>query len=104
MKTVLTLSLATAITALTAMPASANLPLAQKNNCTGCHAVDRKLLGPGFREIAERYRNDHGAADRLARKIREGGAGAWGPTPMPPHQQLSSGDLTLIVSWIMAQQ
>ncbi len=74
------------------------------NACVACHALDRKLVGPGFREIAQRYQTDSTAPDKLARKIREGGAGAWGPTPMPPHQQLSSADLALIVAWVMRQK
>lgn len=74
------------------------------NACMACHALDRKLVGPGFREIALRYQGDNAAPEKLARKIREGGAGAWGPTPMPPHQQLSSADLALIVAWVMRQQ
>lgn len=74
------------------------------NACIACHAVDRKLVGPGFREIAQRYRGDAGAPEKLARKIREGGAGAWGQTPMPPHQQLGSADLALIVDWVMGQK
>lgn len=73
------------------------------NACIACHAVDRKLIGPGFREIAERYRSAPGAADLLARKIRDGGSGAWGATPMPPHPQLAAGDLGILVGWIMKQ-
>jgi sulfite dehydrogenase len=73
------------------------------NACIACHAVDRKLIGPGFREIAERYRSAPGAADLLARKIRDGGSGAWGATPMPPHPQLAAGDLSILVGWIMKQ-
>lgn len=78
--------------------------LLSANGCMACHAVERKLVGPGFREIAERYRNDGGAVDRLARKIREGGSGAWGLTPMPPHPQLGTSDLALIAGWVMEQQ
>lgn len=78
--------------------------LLSANGCIACHAVDRRLVGPGFREIAQRYRNDSGAVDRLARKIREGGSGAWGPTPMPPHPQLDNATLALIAGWVMEQQ
>lgn len=74
------------------------------NACTACHALDRKVIGPGFREIASRYQGDSTAPEKLARKIREGGAGVWGQIPMPPHQQLSGADLTLIVGWIMNQK
>lgn len=74
------------------------------NACMACHAIERKLVGPGFREIAQRYQGDSAAPDRLARKIREGGAGAWGAAPMPPHPQLGSADLALIVAWVMRQK
>lgn len=74
------------------------------NACMACHALDRKLVGPGFREIAQRYQGDNAAPEKLARKIREGGVGAWGAIPMPPHQQLGSADLALIVTWVMRQK
>lgn len=73
------------------------------NACIACHAVDRKLIGPGFREIAQRYQAQGGAPDQLAKKIRDGGSGVWGATPMPPHQHLGDADLRLMVSWIMQQ-
>lgn len=73
------------------------------NACTACHAVDKKLIGPGFREIAQRYRGDSGAAGKLARKIREGGSGAWGPTPMPPHQHLGEADVRAMADWVLQQ-
>lgn len=73
------------------------------NACIACHAVDRRLVGPGFREIAQRYRGDSAASELLARKIRDGGAGAWGQVPMPPHPQLTAADLGVMVSWIMKQ-
>lgn len=74
------------------------------NACMACHALDRRLVGPGFSEIARRYRGDAGAAALLERKIREGGSGAWGAVPMPPHPQLGGADLGLLVGWIMKQQ
>lgn len=97
--------------AVDSAPAAASAPvedpvqkLLTMNACVACHAVDRKLVGPGFREIAQRYQGDSGAPEKLARKIREGGAGVWGSTPMPPHQQLGSSDLALIVAWVMRQK
>lgn len=77
--------------------------LLSANACIACHAVDRKLIGPGFREIAQRYQGQGGAPDQLVKKIREGGSGVWGATPMPPHQHLRDADLRLMVSWIMQQ-
>jgi len=78
--------------------------LLSANACIACHAVDRKLIGPGFREIAQRYQGQSGAQDQLAKKIRDGGAGAWGATPMPPHRHLSDADLGLMVGWIISQK
>jgi cytochrome c551/c552 len=77
--------------------------LLTSNACIACHAVDRKLIGPAFREIAQRYKEQGGAQDQLAKKIREGGSGAWGAIPMPPHLHLQDADLKLMVSWIMRQ-
>lgn len=73
------------------------------NACTACHALDQKMVGPGFREIARRYRGDNSAAEKLARKIREGGSGAWGPTPMPPHPHLGEADVRALAGWVMQQ-
>jgi cytochrome c len=72
--------------------------------CVACHALDQPLVGPSFRSVAARYRGDAAAPARLAQKIRAGGAGAWGPTPMPPNAGLSDPDLKLMVDWILAQQ
>jgi cytochrome c len=67
-----------------------------KNTCTACHGVDKKIVGPGFNEIAKKY---PGKVDYLANKIKAGGAGVWGPIPMPP-QNLSDGDAKTIATWI----
>ncbi len=74
------------------------------NACIACHAIDRKLVGPGFREIAQRYQGQGNASEHLVKKIQEGGAGAWGSTPMPPHHHLADADLKVIVGWIMQQK
>lgn len=71
--------------------------------CTACHAIDKKLVGPSFREVATRYKDDSGAAARLLGKIKDGGAGAWGPVPMPPHPQIAADDLKRIVGWVLEQ-
>jgi cytochrome c len=76
--------------------------LAVRNACFGCHAVDRKVVGPGFAQIAERYKGDVGAEDKLIRKVQRGGAGVWGQLPMPSHPNLSDADTKLIVEWILA--
>src|SRR5688572_30018272 len=73
--------------------------LLSANACVACHDVKQKIVGPSFAEIAERYAGDASAANRLATKIKDGGAGAWGPVPMPPHPALTDADLQAIVSW-----
>lgn len=78
--------------------------LLNSNGCTACHAVDKPLVGPPFRSVAERYRGDSGAAARLAAKVRQGGAGAWGQVPMPPNAALSDADLKRMVDWVLAQK
>lgn len=74
------------------------------NACTSCHGLEQKIVGPSFREIGARYAKDAGAAQRLAAKIKAGGAGAWGAVPMPPHAGLSEADLTLLTNWILARK
>lgn len=78
--------------------------LLSANACIACHAVDRRLIGPGFREVAQRYQGQNDAPEQLAKKIREGGSGVWGPTPMPPHRHLADADLRVMVGWIMQQK
>ncbi len=72
--------------------------------CTGCHAVDRKLVGPSFREVANRFGSEAGGNERVARRIREGGAGDWGAIPMPPHPAINDAELRSLVTWVFAQR
>ena len=74
------------------------------NACVACHTLDKRVVGPSFREVAAKYAGDGEAPARLARKIREGGAGAWGNVPMPPNAAISDGDLGQIVAWILQQR
>lgn len=71
------------------------------NACMACHGIDDKIVGPSFREVAARYAGDGGAPARLAVKIKQGGAGAWGQVPMPPHPAISDAELNEIVAWIL---
>jgi len=73
------------------------------NACSGCHAVDQRVVGPSFKEIGARYAGDPGAAARLGAKIRGGGRGVWGPVPMPPNPGLSDADLDVIVGWVLGK-
>lgn len=76
--------------------------LARAKNCLGCHAVDRKIVGPAFKDVAARYADDSGAAARLAAKIRAGGAGAWGVLPMPANSQVSEAEAAQLAAWVLA--
>ena len=85
-------------------PALADQALAQSKNCMACHAVDKKLVGPGFKEIAKKYASDKSAADKLADKVIKGGSGAWGQVPMPANPQVSAAESKKLVAWILAQK
>ena len=95
------LSLALAGTAL-ALPVQASEELAKKNNCLACHAADKKLVGPSYKDIAAKYKSDKTAEAKLAEKIKKGGSGAWGQVPMPPNPNVSDADLKTLVKWILA--
>lgn len=84
-----------------ASPALANLALAQKHACTACHAVDKKVVGPAYAEVAKKYAGQKDAAKALAASIKAGGSGKWGPVPMPPQAQLNDADLAALATWIL---
>ena len=87
--------------ALLAGNASASAELAKAKNCTACHAVDKKLLGPAFKDIAAKYANDKEALAKLSKKVREGGAGVWGQVPMPANPQVTVDEAATLVKWIL---
>jgi cytochrome c551/c552 len=78
-------------------------PLLTKYNCQACHSVDKKLVGPSYKEVAAKYAGDASAPAKLAQKIKNGGSGAWGQIPMPPNN-LPDADLKTLVEWIVAQK
>jgi len=78
--------------------------LLNQNACLGCHAVDKQVVGPAFRDVALRYQSDAGAGPKLAQKIKHGGQGVWGQVPMPPNPGLSDTDAKLIVDWVLGQK
>ena len=96
------LSLIVAGTALAASPAFAQLDLAQKKNCLACHAVDKKVVGPAYKDVAAKYAGQQGAADKLAEKILKGGAGVWGPVPMPANTQVSAAEAKQLAQWVLS--
>ncbi|HEX3059945.1 MAG TPA: c-type cytochrome [Usitatibacter sp.] len=91
-----------AILAVAALPALANEELAKKNACTACHAVDKKIVGPAFKEVAAKYRSDKTAEARLVKKVKEGGVGVWGQVPMPPNSTVSDKDIQTLVKWVLS--
>ena len=72
------------------------------NGCMACHAIDQKVVGPGFAEVAARYKGKDGAA-AVAAHIRQGGAGKWGPVPMPPFSQLSEADAAALANYVLSR-
>ncbi len=74
----------------------------QKDGCGACHAVDKKVVGPAYQDVAAKYRGDTGALARLTQKVKAGGVGVWGPVPMPPNSWVADGDIQALVTWILA--
>jgi cytochrome c551/c552 len=72
--------------------------------CSGCHTLDKRVVGPSFREIAQRYAGDARAPAQLAGKVRKGGKGAWGQVPMPPAAAISDAELATLIGWVLAQK
>lgn len=105
MKSIVALFAAAAVAALTAnahaADAKAAEALAQQSGCLACHTVDKKLVGPSYKDIAAKYRTDKGAEANLFKKVKEGGKGAWGDIPMPPNAHVKDQDIKTIVKWIL---
>lgn len=104
MKRVLFAVALAAAAASPASPAFAQLELAQAKNCMTCHAVDKKLVGPAYKEVAAKYAGDKTAADKLAQKIMKGGSGVWGPVPMPANPQVSEAEAKKLAAWVLSQK
>ncbi len=83
-------------------PAMADLALATSKNCMACHAVDKKLVGPAYKEVAAKYAGQKDAVDKLAVKIVKGGSGVWGPVPMPANPQVSEAEAKKLAGWVMS--
>ncbi|MDD2700399.1 MAG: c-type cytochrome [Sideroxydans sp.] len=74
--------------------------VAKKNNCTACHKVDKKVVGPAWKDVAAKYKGDEAVWDKIAAKIKKGGSGAWGSMPMPANPKVSDADMAEIISFI----
>jgi cytochrome c len=83
-----------------AAPARADEALAKKHNCLACHQVDKKSVGPAYKDIAKKYKGQNVAA-QLEAKVKKGGQGVWGPVPMPPNAAVPDADIKKLVAWVL---
>ena len=93
-----------AITLSVEAPAMADLALATSKNCMACHAVDKKLVGPAYKDVAAKYAGQKDAVDKLAAKIIKGGSGVWGPVPMPANTQVNEAEAKKLAAWVLTQK
>lgn len=101
MKRALLILAASTVVALSAL---ADEALAKSKNCMACHAVDKKLVGPAYKDIAAKYASDKTAADKLAAKIQKGGSGVWGAIPMPANPQVNDAEAKKLVAWVLSRK
>jgi cytochrome c len=87
--------------AAAATPAFAQADFAQKKNCMACHAVDKKVLGPAYKDVAAKYAGQKDALDKLSAKVVKGGTGVWGNIPMPANPQVTDAEAKQLVAWIL---
>lgn len=85
-----------------AAPALADEALAKKYACTACHAIDKKLVGPAYKDVAAKYKGDAKAEAKLAEKVKKGGSGVWGQVPMPPNSNVPDADVAKLVKWVLS--
>ena len=90
-----------ALTLSVAGPAMADLALATAKSCMACHAMDKKVVGPSYKEVAAKYAGQKDAVDKLAGKIMKGGGGVWGPVPMPANAQVNEADAKKLAAWVL---
>ena len=82
-------------------PALADEALAKKHNCLACHAVDKKVIGPAYKDVAKKFKGQPGAEAMLIEKVKKGSTGVWGPVPMPPNAAVPDADIKKLVDWIL---
>jgi cytochrome c len=85
-----------------ATPAMADLALATAKNCMACHAIDKKVVGPAYKDVAAKYAGQKDAVDKLAVKIMKGGSGVWGPVPMPANTQVNEAEAKKLAAWVLS--
>ena len=96
------LALCVMLSALASGGAFAQADLAKAKNCMTCHTVQTKLVGPAYKDVAERYAGQKNAEDKLVQKVLKGGAGVWGPVPMPANPQVSEAEARTLVKWVLS--
>jgi len=84
-----------------AVPAQADEALAKKYNCLACHQIDKKSVGPAYKDIAKKYKGQNVAA-KLEEKVKKGGSGVWGQVPMAPNAAVPDADIKKLVAWVLA--
>ncbi|MCF6257340.1 MAG: c-type cytochrome [Gammaproteobacteria bacterium] len=95
--------LAASVMMLASGSAMADLELAKKSGCLACHSIDKKIVGPGWKEVADKYKGDAGAKENMIGKVKAGGKGAWGAAPMPPYSpRVSDENIEKLVDFILA--
>lgn len=99
-----TLVLALTVAGLASGPAFASVELAQSKNCLACHSIDKKLVGPAFKDVAAKYAGQKDAEAKLVQKVMKGGGGVWGGMAMPPNASLSEKEATTLVKWVLSQK
>lgn len=82
-------------------PAFADEALAKSKNCLACHALDTKLVGPSYKDVAAKYAGQKDAVDKLATKIIKGGSGVWGAIPMPANAQVNEAEAKKLAAWVL---
>jgi len=87
---------------LIGLPALADQALAKAKNCLSCHAVDKKIVGPAYQDVARKYAGQKDASDKLASKIMKGGAGVWGVIPMPVNSQVNEAEARKLANWVLS--
>lgn len=96
------LAVATIVAAVVTPAAFADQALAEKKNCLACHQVDKKLVGPAYKEVAAKYAGQKDAAAKLAEKIQKGGVGVWGQIPMPANPQVNADEAKTLAAWVLS--
>lgn len=89
------------IAAAACLPAMADLALATSKNCMACHAIDKKVVGPAYKDVAAKYAGQKDAVDKLTAKIMKGGSGVWGPVPMPANTQVNEAEARKLATWVL---